>query len=424
MAGRQRMHILYLSQYFPPEIGAGAARAYELAKHWVAGGHRVTALTGFPSYPTGGVKDGARGMRGGLTRRERMEGIDVVRTWALGAGARRTPDRAFAYSSFWLSSALRGLAIPRPEVVVASSPPLTVGLAGAWLSRAKGAPLVFDVRDLWPESLTDLGATAPGSVADRTLGAMARMLYGKAERVVVTAEATRKALLESGRAAAAKTVTIPNGVETEVFAPGDDDDGENIREALGLGGKFVVSFIGNIGLAQDLEVIVRAAVRLSGQAEGVHFLFVGEGPGKQGVINAVAGHNLPNFTFLPAQPRRRIPGFVRASDACLVALRKAPVNELIIPVRLLEFMSCARPVLLAAKGQPAGILRAAQGGLVTGPGDDPALAAAIVRLLRDGDLRRRMGRRGREYIVANFPRQRTAWDYLKVLEEVSGKAAG
>lgn len=415
------MHILYVSQYFPPEIGAGSARAYELAKHWVAKGHRVTALTGFPSYPTGSDRRGDRGRRAGLTRRERVDGIDVVRTWTLGAGERRTPDRAFAYSSFWISSALRGLAIPRPDVVVASSPPLTVGLAGAWLSRVKRAPFVFDVRDLWPESLTDLGATPPGSVADRTLGAMAGFLYRKAERVVVTSDATRKALLESDRTDAAKTITIPNGVETTIFTPGNDR--ENIRESLGLGGKFIISFIGNIGLAQDLEVIVRAAVRLSGKADRIHFLFVGEGPGKQTVVNAVERHILPNFTFLPAQPRQRIPGFVRASDACLVALRKAPVNELIIPVRLLEFMSCACPVLLSAKGQPACILQAAPGGLVTAPGDDLALASAIVRLLTDSDLRRRMGTRGREYIVRNFPRERTARDYLKILEEVAANAA-
>lgn len=410
------MHILYVSQYFPPEIGAGSARAFELVKHWIAAGHSATVLTGFPNYPMGHANDGSRWTLSRPSRREQVDGIDVVRTWSLGVGDRRSRDRLLAYSSFWLSSCLRGLTIPQPDVVVASSPPLTVGLTGWWLSRFKRRPFVFDVRDLWPESVTDLGATTPGSIVERTLGNIARFLYRKADRIVVTADATRTALVESGKTGSEKTVAIPNGVETETFTPGDD--GEVTKESLGLQGKFIVSFIGTIGLAQDLDTIVRAALRLADQSDRIHFLFVGEGPKKQHVIGAVAQHNLPNFTFLPAQPKERVPALIRASDACLVALREVPVNQLIIPVRLLEFMSCSRPILLCGEGQPTWVLNASQGGLVIAPGDDSALASAIMRLRADPDLCRKMGTNGRRHIVRNFTREQTARSYLEILERI------
>lgn len=415
------LHILYVSQYFPPEIGAGSARAFEMAKHWLAAGHRVTVLTGFPAYPTGTPNSAVREAITRPAETESRGGLSVVRTWSLGVGERRVYDRLLAYSSFWASSSVRGLFLAPPDVVVASSPPLTVGLTGFWLSRFKRRPFVFDVRDLWPESITDLGATAPGSFFDRSLGATARLLYRRANRVVVTTEATREALVASGRTDPARTVTIPNGVETGTFTPGDDR--EELRESLGLRHKFLVSFIGTIGLAQDLETVLRAAVRLAGYSTRLHFLFVGEGPRKQYVIDAVARHNLPNFTFLPAQPRERVPELIRASDACLVMLRRAPVNRVVIPVRMLEFMSCARPVLLCAEGQPARVLEQSRGGLVIEPGDDAALAAAITRCLADPGLGRDMGANGRKHILHNFSRERMAQSYLEVLRRVAANTA-
>lgn len=340
----------------------------------------------------------------------------------MGVGQRRTRDRLLAYSSFLLSSSIHGMAVHRPDVVVASSPPLTVGLTGWWLSRAKTRPFVLDVRDLWPESVTDLGAAAPGSMVDRTLGAMAGFLYRKAGRVVVTTDATRGALVARAKTDPARTVAISNGVETGTFAPGED--GKGVRKSLGLGGKFVVSFIGTLGLAQDLDVIVRAAVRLANRSGQIQFLFVGEGPMKRNAIEAVAQHGLPNFTFLPAKLREAIPALIRASDICLVTLRKVPVNEVVIPFRLLEFMSCACPVLLCGAGQSAQVLNAAQAGLAVEPGDDSALAAAIERLLADDGLRRKLGTNGRRYIVQYFSRERTARSYLEVLEKVASTDGG
>ena len=408
------MNILYVSQNFPPEIGAASARAFELSRHWVANGHQVVVLTGFPNYPTGSMNDWRRENASRLTRRESIEGINVVRTWLWDIGDRRVRDRVLSYSSFWLSSSLRGVPIPRPDVIVASSPPLTVGLTGWWLGRIKRRPFVFDVRDLWPESITDLGALTNKSAAARALGSVAKFLYRKADRIVVTSDATREALAASG-AALARITTIPNGVETQIFLPRDSADAT--RKELGLSGKFVVSFIGTIGLAQDIDVVIRSASRLQVSLDAVHLLFVGEGPMKRHAMDAVARQGLSNVTFLPGQGRDGIPKLVQASDACLVTLRKADVNGVVIPVRMLEFMSCGRPVVLCAEGQSARMLREAKAGLVIGQGNDAALAAAVVRLSRDKELRRKMGANGRRYIVQNYSREQTAHRYLEVLKQ-------
>ncbi len=571
MTNAQPMHILYVSQYFPPEVGAGSARAFELAKHWVRAGHRVTALTGFPSYPTGwnGNGNGAHPPPDLTALSEYGDRLRVVRSWAMGVGSRTPRERLMAWSSFSLSSSLRGIAIPKPDVVLASSPPLTVGMTGWWLSRLKRKPFVFDVRDLWPESVRDLAGTKPGAVADRTLDAMAGFLYRSADRIVVTSEATRQALLDRGKTAPEITFTIPNGVETGMFAPQPltSPNREKFKQSLGLGGKFIVSFIGTIGLAQDLDLIIRAAEHLSAAPPNarpprtaepanpynppaqppttkpapnlpypdppppptterapntpydlpaqpptaerapntpypdpsqpptpkpapnlpfrdspppptaehvpldlpfrdtvspptgkyappdiplsdpsppptaepaalylpfrnppapptedcppgdIHFLFVGEGPTRQRVVEAVRERGLQNFTFMPAQPRERIPAFIQASDICLVTLRQAPVNDVIIPFRMLEFMACARPVLLSASGESARILKDANAGLVIPQGNPEALANAILHLRQNPAQRHQAGQNGSRYITQNFSRQQMAQTYLEVLKQ-------
>ena len=425
------IHILYISQYFPPEFGAGSARAYELAKRWAEAGSRVTVLTGFPAYPTGNPRPASGASRAALTRRERVDGITVIRSRAINVGKRRSRDRLLAYSSFALSAALRGIALPRPNVIVASSPPLTVGMIGWWISRVKRAPFVLDVRDLWPQSVTDLGGAAPGSLPDRALAAMADFLYRRAARVAVTSPATAQALIDRGKLPPHAVLTIPNGVETATFAPatdadatpdaipGDDPDARHTRQSLGLADKFVISFIGTIGMAQDLDAIISAAEILANSAPQAHFLFIGDGPAKQRIAATVADRALPNITFLPVQPRARIPELIRASHACLVTLRKTPVNDIIIPVRMLEFMSCASPVLLAAAGEPARILREARAGLIIPQQDPAALADAIASLIADPALRRELGASGRAHILRHFSRPQTARAYLTALRQIA-----
>jgi glycosyltransferase involved in cell wall biosynthesis len=409
------MKILYVSQYFPPEMGAPAARVSELARHWVKAGHQVTVLTGFPNHPTGIVPPEYRSKLRRLVAREQTDGIDVVRTWLFPCPNRKAHERLLNYLSFVLSACITGMFLRRPDVVIATSPQLFVGLVGRWLGWIKRIPFILEVRDLWPESITASGMGRDTDLAIRLLRGLSGYLYRKCDHVVVVTPAFKKELLAKWRVPADKISLVENGVETDLFTP--DGPGDDKRK-LAVDGKFVVSYIGTLGLAHGLHALLKAASELQSVLPPIELLLVGEGADKARLASLAAEFNLANVRFLPQQPRGSIPAIIRASDVCLVLLRKANVFETVIPTKMLEFMACGRPVILGVGGQSRQIIEAANAGICIEPEDPAALAQAITRLYRDARLRETLGRNGREYIVENLSRSRTAQTYIAVLEDL------
>lgn len=414
------MKILYISQYFPPEMGAPAARAAELARHWVSDGHEVTVLTGFPNHPTGIVPREYRRRFRRLVSRENVDGVNVVRTWLLPLPNRKAHERVLNYGSFCLSAAATGLFVSRPDVVIATSPQLLVGLAGWWLARWKNVPFVFEVRDLWPESLAAVGMGSEHSLLHRSLGRIARFLYRNAQHIVVVTPAFRDYLVERMGIQREKISIVENGVETEVFRPDRPD--ANLRRELGAEGKFVVSYIGTMGMAHGLETLVEAAAQLQASAPEVLFLMVGEGADKVRVMNMALARGVTNIRFVSQQPREKIPNYICVSDACLVLLKRSEVFKTVIPTKMLEFMACARPVILGVDGQARKVIEQARAGIFVEPENFLDLARTIMHLAGNADLRAALGRNGRQYIVQNLSRQRSAEAYIEVLEGlVSGR---
>ena len=410
------LKILYISQYYPPEMGAPAARVSELARHWTHTGHEVTVLTGFPNHPDGIVRPEYRSRFRRLISREIADGIKVVRTWLLPFPNRKAYERMLNYSSFCVSAAFTASFLDRPDVVIATSPQLLVGLSGWWASRVKGVPFVLEVRDLWPESLTAVGMGNANSVLHRSLSKIAGFLYRKAEHVVVVTPAFRERLISHWEVPAAKISVIQNGVETELFSPRNRDP-ELIKQ-LNADGRFVVSFIGTLGLAHCLDTVLAAAERLQAAAPDVMFMLLGEGADRERIAALAQARSLKNICFVPQQPREKIPAYISASDACLVVLKKSDVFETVIPTKMLEFMSCARPVILGVAGQAKQLLDRSRGGICVEPENAAALCDAIVRLKRDPKFCETLGRNGRDYIVQNLSRQRTAVEYLETLHRL------
>jgi len=408
------MNILYVSQYFPPEMGAPAARAHELSRHWANAGHRVTVLTGFPNHPTGVVPDDYRRKFRRLVLREQLNKVNVVRTWLLPFPNRQAHQRMLNYGSFFLSAATTGMFLPRPDVVIASSPQLLVALSGCWLARCKRVPFVFEVRDLWPESLAAVGMGADHSVLHRSLGKIASFLYSRADRVVVVSPAFVDHLVQRWRVPREKISVIENGVETDLFSPGASGD---LRRELGAEGKFVVSYIGTLGMAHGLETILDAAAQLHDRPD-ILFLIVGEGAEKKHILSLAATRRLRNLRFVDQQPRERVPAYISASDVCLVLLKKTELFKTVIPTKMLEFMSCARPVILGVDGQARRILEEAAAGLAIDPENCSALIEAISFLEANRDRGQELGRNGREYIVRKLSRVQTAEKYLHLLAEL------
>ena len=254
------MKILYISQYFPPEMGAPAARAVELSKHWAAAGHDVTVLTGFPNHPTGVVPSEYRDKFRRLVVREQTDGINVIRSWLLPFPNRKSYERMLNYSSFCVSAATTGLFLSKPDVVIATSPQLLVGLSGWWMAHWKRVPFVFEVRDLWPESLAAVGLGDGKSLLHRSLANIAKFLYRHSDRIVVVTPAFQDYLVQHRRVPREKISVIENGVETQLFAPQTETE---IRNELGADGKFVVSYIGTMGMAHGLETILEAAAQVT-----------------------------------------------------------------------------------------------------------------------------------------------------------------
>src|ERR1700722_2290333 len=409
------MKILYVSQYYPPEMGAPGARASELAGHWAASGHEVTVLTGFPNHPTGVVPPEYREKFKRLVVRERIDGANVLRTWLLPYPNRRAHERMLNYSSFCLSASITGLFSSRPDVVIASSPQLLVGLSGWWLAQWKRVPFVFEVRDLWPESLAAVGMGEGNSLLHRSLAKIAGFLYRKCDRVVVVTPSFEEHLVKHWRVPREKISVVENGVETEIFSqrPGNARGKELARED-----RYVVSYIGTIGMAHGLETMIAAAAELRDSNPEIAFLIVGEGAEKERIIAMAHERGLSNVRFVDQQPRENIPSYICASDICLVLLKKNELFKTVIPTKMLEFMSCARPVILGVDGQARTILEEARGGLVIEQGNSEALLKAVRYCVAHRDITSQMGRNGREHIVQKFSRRHTAEKYIRILEQM------
>ncbi|HEY2918588.1 MAG TPA: glycosyltransferase family 4 protein [Candidatus Binatia bacterium] len=397
-------------------MGAPAARVSELARHWVKAGHEVTVLTGFPNHPTGIVPPEYRSKLRKLVYREQKDGIDIVRTWLIPCPNRKAHERLLNYLSFVLSSCITGIFLRRPDVIIATSPQLFVGLTGRWLGWIKRVPFIFEVRDLWPESITASGMGSDTDLSIRLLRALSAFLYRSCDHVVVVTPAFKQEIVAKWRVRDDKISLVENGVETDLFSP--DVSGDDVKRELGLEGKFVVSYIGTLGLAHGLQAVMKAASELQSTFPDIQFLFVGEGADKVRLISLVFDFKLTNVRFLLQQPREKVPSIIRASDVCLVLLRKATVFETVIPTKMLEFMACGRPVILGVDGQARQIIETAQTGVCIEPEDAAALTLAIKELYRDARLRRALGHNGREYIVENLSRKQTAKTYVGVLETV------
>jgi colanic acid biosynthesis glycosyl transferase WcaI len=407
------MKILYISQYFPPEMGAPAARASELSRHWANAGHDVTVLTGFPNHPTGVVPPKYRKSFRRLVAHERVGAVNVVRTWLLPFPNRKAHERILNYASFAASAAFSGLFLSRPDVIIATSPQLLVGLSGWWLAQWKRVPFVFEVRDLWPESLAAVGMGRSGSLLYRTLAKTAGFLYDHADRIVVVAPAFEDYLVQQWHISREKISVIANGVQTEFFIPGKET---HLRNTLHVENKFVVSYIGTMGKAHGLETILDAASILQSAKPNIVFLLIGEGAEKEQLVALARERRLTNLQFVDQQPREKIPAYIRASDVCLVPLRKTELFKTVIPSKMLEFMSCARPVILGVEGQARAILEEAGAGISIEPGNASALAAAVRYCAADREAGQEMGRKGREYVIRKFSRDETAEKYIQMLE--------
>jgi glycosyltransferase involved in cell wall biosynthesis len=307
---------------------------------------------------------------------------------------------------------LGSVLVSRPDVLIATSPQLFVGVAGYVLSRIKACAFVFEVRDLWPRGIVEVGAMREGKMF-RLLERLERFLYHQADKVVVVTDGMKEDLVRRG-IPGKKIWVIPNGVESDVF----EKNGVTVRQELGLNGKFVVAYVGTHGMTQGLHAVLEAADLLRDHS-GVQFLCVGEGSEKEDLVYAKQRRGLANVRFLPQQPRDRARAILTAADAVLVPLRKLPLFEITVPSKLFEGMAAAKPILLGVRGEARRIVEQAGCGYAYDPENGTALADSIRRLLQTPDRGRSMGEAGRSYVLTHYSRREQAERYAALLEKVA-----
>ena len=408
------MRILYVSQYFPPEIGAPAVRVSEMSAHWRDWGEDVLVLTGFPNHQDGEIHPNYRAAfrRGAHT--ETFRGLQVYRTWLYPAANKGVFRRSANYASFMLSAIARGAWLGfRPEVVIGTSPQLLCAVAAARLARRFRARFVLEVRDLWPESLEAVGVCARGSLAYRALDRIALRLYRDAWKIVVVTETFRDALVERG-VDGAKIAVVKNGVDTSFFHP-DAAPSPWVRSQERLQGKFIVSYIGTHGMAHALETVLDTAALLRDEKQ-IHFLLVGEGARLEDLRRRQAELNLDNVSFAGPQPWADIPSYLGASDLSIIHLARTPVFRTVIPSKMFEVMAAGRAIVLGVEGEARAILEESDAGLAVEPESPPAMRDAVLALYRDSDRRGKLGRNGRDYVCRTSSYRARARDYLDVLQ--------
>ena len=370
------MKILFLTDNFPPESNAPASRTHEHALRWVAAGHSVTVITTAPNFPDGKV---FAGYRNRAYQVEQIDGIRVVRVWSYLAANAGFAKRTLDYLSFMASGAIAALREPRPDVIVTTSPQFFCAVAGWIVSGLRRIPWVFELRDLWPESIAAVGAMKPGRLL-RALERLELRMYRDADRVVSLTHAFRANLVGRG-IDPAKIVVIPNGVDPERFRPMPKDPG--LLEALDLAGKFVVGYLGTHGMAHALERVVDAAELLRAR-EDIVFVFAGSGARRDAIEALVAQRGLANVRMLAAQPKSAMPKLWSIQDLALIPLRDDPLFGTVLPSKMFEAMGMGIPILMSLpEGEATRLLRDTGAGVTVPPEDSAAMASAIVALADD-----------------------------------------
>ena len=411
------MRILFLTHYYPPEVNAPATRTHEHCREWAAAGHDVHVVTCFPSHPAGRLFAGYRRQ---WYRYDHMDGVHVHRVWTYLAANRGTARRTINYLSFAVSGAWRAWRLGSFDVAVGTSPQFFCAAATWIVAGLRGLPWVFELRDLWPESIAALGAIRRQSIPMRWLERLELRLYRDAAAVACLTRSFMT-MLEARGVDAAKLHFLPNGILPEFWAGGNRDE---TRRELGLaGGEVLVSYVGTTGMAHGLVAGLDAAGLLEVLAPEVRLLIVGDGAELEELRAAAEARRLSNVRFTGLVSRTRIPSLLAASDIMLVTLRPSDVFKTVLPSKMFEAMAARKPIVLGVDGEARDTLLRAGAGVAVAPGDADALADAVCALARDPVLRAALGESGAAYVEREFSRRTWGARYLAVLEAVSTPAA-
>ncbi len=413
------MKICVVHQYYLMPGQSGGSRFNEMARLWSEAGHEVTVIAGTVDYSTGRVPERYRRR---LHTVELDRDVKIVRCWVPELYASGYVGRAFAFLAFQFSAALATFRLARPDVVIATSPPL-VAIVPGWICarwRVPRIPWIFEIRDLWPESAVSTGVLRERSLLTRALYALEAWGYRTSQHITVLTPAFTDDIVGRGLAAREKISLVPNGADIEAFQPGPRENSK--RRDLGWGDRFVVIYAGAHGRANALSQLIDAAEKLANRPD-ILIACVGDGPERAALDEEVRKKSLKNIVFHGPQSKQDMPAIVQAADVGAAVLQANETFKTVYPNKVFDYMACARPTLIAIDGVARELVcDRARAGVFASPEDGGDIARVIRMLADDREVCRALGERGRQYVLQHQSRPVLAERYLEILARLAGES--
>ncbi|MCU0309239.1 MAG: glycosyltransferase family 4 protein [Thermoleophilia bacterium] len=401
--------VLYVSQYFVSADQPGGVRHWQHTRALARAGHDVTVVTSYVQHKERTVPERYRGRR---IVHEHEDGLHVIRTYSTPGYGRDLRSRLANYGTFAWWSFLAELRLPRPDVVVASSPSLPAAAAAAVTAGARQSRFLLEVRDLWPDSAVAMGLVSNPRVIDASRR-LEHFCYRRADRIVALTEGIRDGVIAAGESPA-KVTLITNGIDLDV-AP---DPGLRIEPPV-PDEAFVAMYVGAHGTYSSLFTVLDAAERLRDR-DDIRFVLVGGGDQKPALVEDAARRGLANVAFVDPVPKREVPAWLARADLCLLPYQDRELFAGALPNKTFDYLAAARPILASApEGELTRLVREAGCGPVTPPEDAAAMADAVARAAADRTATREMGERGAAYARERYDRRALAARFVGLVESLA-----
>ena len=403
------MKLLFLTDNYHPETNAPATRTFQHAKFWAEQGHKITIITSCPNFPEGKVHTGFKNF---WFKKTIEQGIEVIRVKTFISPNQGTVLRIFDFLSFMFSSFFFGMFTKRFDVIVGTSPQFFTVVSAWALSKLKRIPFIFELRDIWPESIISVGALKQ-SFAISIISKFSLFLYKEAQIIIAVTNSFKEYLLKLG---------IPESKIKVIFNGADDyqksnrkDDGQ--LDKLGLEGKFVVSYIGTHGMAHGLDKVIEAAELLQSHQD-IIFLLIGSGASKKKLNETIRLKKIKNVISLDNQPKENLPQYWEKSKIALVSLINQDLFKTVIPSKIFEAASYNVPILAAIpKGEATKIIESYKSGVIVQPENPYKLAQKIIELKQNPKSLNFMSKNC-TIICEKFSRKKMATKMIQTIERL------
>lgn len=400
------MHILLIHQIFVTPDEGGGTRHYELARYLVQKGHRVTVIASDIDYLTGKKK----------AMRETREGIEIIHSLTYSSIHKNFFCRAISFLSFSIVSFKDAMRIKDPDIIWGTSPPLFQALTAFLVSAIKHRPFVFEVRDLWVDFAYELGIVRNRFIL-KFMGFIEKILYNKSEGVIVNSPGFISSIERHIKRN--KIFLVPNGVISEEFEL-KEKALLNFKIEQKLEGKFIAIYIGNIGVANDIDTIVKAAELLK-ENKDIVFVIMGGGIRKESLTRYLNLNHLKNIRIIDSRPKCEIPYILSDADVCIATLKNTPLLMTTYPNKVFDYMAAGKPTILAIDGVIRKVIEAAEGGIFVGPGMYKKLADVVVAYHKDPVLKLQHGKNARDYVKRHFEREKIAGELEQIMLKIMEK---